>query len=84
MRFAYYPGCTATSTAIEYDESVRETLQSLGIDLEEIPEWTCCGAGSGHAINRELALALPSRNLALANRMSLTLVSPCPTIFIPC
>jgi heterodisulfide reductase subunit B len=78
MRFAYYPGCTATSTSIEYDESVRETSQYLGIDLEEIPDWTCCGATSGHIINRELALALPSRNLALANRMSLAIVSPCP------
>jgi len=78
MRFAYYPGCTAASTAIEYDASVRETSESLGIALEEIPEWTCCGAGSGHTINRELALALPSRNLALAGRMSLTLISPCP------
>jgi heterodisulfide reductase subunit B len=78
MRFAYYPGCTATSTAIEYDESIRETSQSLGIGLEEIPEWTCCGASSGHVVDKELAIALPSRNLALASRMSLALVSPCP------
>jgi heterodisulfide reductase subunit B len=78
MRFAYYPGCTATSTSIEYDKSVRETSQYLGIDLEEIPDWTCCGASSGHVINQELALALPSRNLALANRMSLGIVAPCP------
>ncbi len=78
MKYAYYPGCTATSTSIEYDESVRETSQYLGIDLEEIPNWTCCGASSGHVINQELALALPSRNLALANRMSLGIVAPCP------
>jgi heterodisulfide reductase subunit B len=78
MRFAYYPGCTATSTSIEYDESVRETSQYLGIDLREIPDWTCCGATSGHIINKELAMALPGRNLALANRMSLAIVSPCP------
>ena len=48
------------------------------MSLEEIPDWTCCGATSGHIINREMALALPSRNLALANRMSLAIVSPCP------
>jgi len=78
MKFAYYPGCTATSTSIEYDESVRETSQYLGIELEEIPDWTCCGASSGHIINQELALALPSRNLALAERMSLDIVAPCP------
>ena len=78
MKFAYYPGCTATSTSIEYDESVRETSQHLGIDLEEIPDWTCCGASSGHVINQELAIALPSRNLALADMMSLDIAAPCP------
>ncbi|MFC2056503.1 CoB--CoM heterodisulfide reductase iron-sulfur subunit B family protein [Chloroflexota bacterium] len=78
MRFAYYPGCTATSTSIEYDESVRETSQYLGIELEDIPDWTCCGASSGHVINRELAMALPSRNLALAEKMSLGVLASCP------
>ena len=78
MKFAYYPGCTATQTSIEYDESVRETAQYLDIDLEEIPDWTCCGASSGHVINEELALALPCQNLVLANNMSLGIVSPCP------
>jgi heterodisulfide reductase subunit B len=82
MRFAYYPGCTATSTSVEYDESVRETSRCLGIELEEIPEWTCCGATSGHIMDRELSVALPSRNLALASRMSLAVVSPCPACSI--
>ncbi len=78
MRFAYYPGCTAKSSSTEYDESIRVTSRYLEIDLEEIPGWTCCGASSGHYINHELALALPSRNLALAEKMSLDIVTPCP------
>lgn len=78
MKVAYYPGCTATSTSVEYDESSRETLKYLGVELEEIPDWTCCGASSAHVINKELALALPSRNLALVNKMSLGMVTPCP------
>jgi heterodisulfide reductase subunit B len=78
MKFAYYPGCTATSTSAEYEESVRETAQRLGIELNEIPDWTCCGASSGHVINRELSIALPGRNLALAEKMSLPIVAPCP------
>lgn len=78
MKFAYYPGCTAKSTSVEYDESVRETAQYLDVDLSEIPDWSCCGASSVHVINHELALALPSRNLALTEKMSLDLVTPCP------
>ena len=82
MRFAYYPGCTAKSTAIEYGESVEDICRYLGIDLEEIPDWNCCGATSGHVTNRELAIALPSRNLGLAEKMSLDIVTPCPACFL--
>jgi len=82
MRFAYYPGCTAKSTAIEYGESVEDISRYLGIDLEEIPDWNCCGATSGHVTNGELAIALPSRNLALAEKMSLDIVTPCPACFL--
>ncbi len=78
MKYAYYPGCTATSTAIEYEESVREMAGYLGIEFTEIPDWTCCGASSGHVINRELSLALPSRNLALAEKIKMDVVTHCP------
>jgi heterodisulfide reductase subunit B len=78
MKFAYYPGCTATSTSSEYEDSVRETAGYLGIEFEVIPNWTCCGASSGHVINQELSLALPGRNLALAEKMSLDIAAPCP------
>lgn len=79
MKFAYYPGCTGKSTAIECNESVEATARYLGVDLEEIPNWNCCGATSAHVTNYELALALPSRNLALAEKMSLDIVTPCPS-----
>jgi len=82
MKFAYYPGCTAKSTSVEYDESVRETSQYLGVDLEEIPDWTCCGASSAHIIDPGLALALPSRNIVLAERMSLDITTPCAACFL--
>jgi heterodisulfide reductase subunit B len=78
MKFAYYPGCSAKSTAVEYNESVKTTARYLGVDLEEIPDWNCCGASSGHVTNDELAMALPGRNLALAEKMCLDLVTICP------
>jgi heterodisulfide reductase subunit B len=79
MRFTYFPWCTAKSTAIEYSESVEATARSLGVTLEEIPDWNCCGASSGHVINFEMGLALPSRNLALAEKMSLDIMAICPS-----
>ena len=82
MKFAYYPGCSSNSTAIEYNESVEDTAQRLGIDLEEIPDWNCCGASSGHIIDHELAISLPSLNIALGEKMSLDITTPCPSCFL--
>lgn len=82
MKLAYYPGCSARSTSSEYDESVREVAQHLGVELAEIQGWTCCGATSAPVVARELALALPARNLALARRTALEMVTSCPACFI--
>jgi heterodisulfide reductase subunit B len=78
MKYAYFPGCTAGSTSAEYEESVRETSSVLGIEFTDIPGWTCCGASSAHVISHELSLALPGRNIALAERMDLPVAAPCP------
>lgn len=82
MRFAYFPGCNAESTALEYNQSVKETFSCLEVALDEIPDWNCCGASSGHVVDRELALALPGRNLALAEQMSLDMITPCPACYV--
>ncbi|NIO21036.1 MAG: disulfide reductase, partial [Candidatus Aenigmarchaeota archaeon] len=46
MKFSYYPGCTAHSTSKEYTLSYREVLSVLGVELEEIEDWNCCGAAA--------------------------------------
>lgn len=81
MKYAYYPGCSLHSTSKEYDISTRAVCRELGIELEEIPDWSCCGATSGHATNKELGLALPLRDLAKAEQMGLDVVSPCAACF---
>lgn len=69
MRYAYYPGCSLKGTAREYDVSTRALCARLGIELEEIPDWTCCGASAVEIISRLLTHVLPARNLALAESM---------------
>jgi len=66
MTIGYYPGCSLEGTAREYDESVRLTAKALDIELKEVDDWSCCGATSAHSVNHLLSLALPARNLALA------------------
>ncbi|MFQ5886119.1 MAG: heterodisulfide reductase-related iron-sulfur binding cluster, partial [Anaerolineae bacterium] len=81
MRVSYYPGCSLQATAVEYDLSTRAVLQRLGVELTEIPDWNCCGASSAHSLNETLALALPARNLALAQEEGVDLIAPCAACF---
>ncbi|HHY95542.1 MAG TPA: disulfide reductase, partial [Firmicutes bacterium] len=81
MRFAYYPGCSLSGTAVEYDRSARAVAQALGIELEEIPDWSCCGATSAHSTDKLLSLALPARSLVKADEMGLDVAAPCAACF---
>jgi heterodisulfide reductase subunit B len=67
--------------AREFDLSTRAVCQALDVDLVELPDWSCCGATSAHATNQRLAIALPARNLALAEQAGHDLVVPCAACF---
>ena len=71
LKYAYYSGCSLEATAREYDLSVRTVCDHLGIELEEIVDWNCCGASSGHSTSHRLASKLAGRNLALAEGMGM-------------
>jgi len=74
----YYPGCSLTSSASEYDRSLRAVAGQLGVELREIPDWVCCGATSAHAIDHNAALCLAADTLAKARRAGLTeVLAPC-------
>jgi len=81
MRYAYYPGCSLHSTSREYDMSTQAVCQALGIELEEIEDWICCGASSGHMTSELMALALPVKNLVLAREMSLDTAVACAACY---
>jgi len=81
LDFSYYPGCSLHSTAAEYDDSLRAVASALGVGLHELEDWNCCGASSAHGVNRALSLALPARNLALAQQSDRDLVMPCAACF---
>lgn len=78
MKIGFFPGCSLHGTALEYDESLKAVCKEFDIELVEINDWNCCGATAAHSLNRMLSLALPSRNLALAERQSFD------EILVPC
>lgn len=81
-RYAYYPGCSLETMACEYDVSFRNLCEKLGIALEEVPDWFCCGAGMIGNLSPLLGLATPLKNLALAHQSGFDqLVAPCSACY---
>jgi heterodisulfide reductase subunit B len=78
-RYAYFPGCSATATGISFTLSADYVAERIGLELAEIPDWCCCGTSAALVTDGDLALALPARSLALAERMdrALDVATPC-------
>ncbi len=82
MNVAYFPGCSLHGLAKEYGISVEVVCKHLGINLNEIEDWNCCGATAAHSLNHELTISLSARNLAIARDMKMNKVlAPCAGCF---
>jgi heterodisulfide reductase subunit B len=56
--------------------------KALGIELEELEDWNCCGATAFYSIDELLALSLAGRDLALAEKSGRDLVVSCSGCYI--
>ena len=78
MEIAYYPGCSLHASSELYDIQCKLVFDRLGLELKEIEDWNCCGATGASKTNEFLSIALPARNLGLADATGLS------EILIPC
>jgi len=81
MKLGYYPGCVAGSTAKEYDTSMKLVFSRLGLELEEVPGWKCCGAFEGAVAGPLGEITIPAYNLALYAKKYSTMVISCAACF---
>jgi len=82
MKYAFYPGCSAQSTAKEYEDSAKAISKVLDIELVEVPDWNCCGAiDAVYAFKPLYSIALAARNLALAEKMQMDIVTLCSACY---
>jgi len=81
MKVAYYPGCSLHATARAYDESVRAIAGPVGLELEEVDDWNCCGATAYMNVNEIMSFSLSARNLALVAKTGLPIVAPCSACY---
>ncbi len=84
MKYAYYPGCSLQESAKEFDISVHAVMERLGGELEEIPDWTCCGASAAEPISKLMNYALPARNLAIVEKEmgGVDVLAPCSACYL--
>jgi len=81
--YGYYPGCSMRGTGVAYEESLLTLFRLLGLPLEELRDWNCCGATSYMCIDEGLAFLLSARNLSLARQAGhRELVTPCSACYL--
>jgi heterodisulfide reductase subunit B len=86
MKYLYYPGCSLKGTGKAYEESLLAVFDKLGITVEELAGWNCCGATAYMSVDQNKAFALAARNLALAEQHNgnepVNLIAPCNACYL--
>jgi heterodisulfide reductase subunit B len=83
MKYSYFPGCSLKGSGRAYEESLIPVFQALGIELEELDDWNCCGATAYMAVDEVKACVMAARNLAIAEKMGhQELVAPCSACYL--
>lgn len=80
--YSYFPGCSAESTAVGLGISVQAIAKPLDIELIELEDWTCCGSTPYGSLDEIESIIVAARNLALAEKTGLDLVTPCSSCYI--
>jgi succinate dehydrogenase / fumarate reductase cytochrome b subunit len=75
-RFAFYPGCVAKGSCPELYESFIKVADAFDIELEELTDVGCSGAG---VLPNEISDPINARTLAKAEAMGLPLLTICST-----
>lgn len=83
MKYSYFPGCSLKGTGRAYEESLLPVFQALGVELEELDDWNCCGATAYMAVDEVKACVMASRNLAIAEKAGHPeLIAPCSACYL--
>lgn len=78
-KVAYYPGCALEGSGGPYDRSTRVLVKALGLEMENLRDYNCCGAMEVKNVHPMLQTYLSARNMAIASeQMGMdTVMAPC-------
>ena len=81
--YSYFPGCSLKGSGRAYEESLGPVLRELGVKLEELDDWNCCGATAYMAVDELKACTLAARNLAIAGKAGHPeMIAPCNACYL--
>jgi heterodisulfide reductase subunit B2 len=63
MKLSYYPGCTMKAHAANFESTLLYSMKHLGVEVEEIGRWNCCGTVSSLTEDDSMRQLAPIRNL---------------------
>ena len=81
MKYAYFPGCSAESTARDLYLSTMTVARVLGIELIEPDGWSCCGTTMAHQVDHDLSVSLAAANLLKVKDTGLDMVVSCASCY---
>lgn len=82
MRYSLYPGCSMEGTAVSYLKSIEAAAEALGMHLEEIPDWNCCGATVASGVVGDFTQqVMAARNLAIAEAKGQDVLVGCSSCY---
>ena len=63
MKLSYFPGCTLKNHAKNFEDSALCALKYLGVEVEELKRWNCCGTVFSLSTDDLIHHVAPVRNL---------------------
>jgi heterodisulfide reductase subunit B len=83
MKYSYFPGCSLKGLGRAYEESLLPVMRILGVELQELDDWNCCGATAYMSVDEGEAGVLAARNLAIAEKIGPhDLLTPCSACYL--
>jgi succinate dehydrogenase / fumarate reductase cytochrome b subunit len=79
MKYAFYTGCVAKGAGRELYSSSVAVAKRLGIELHEMTNVSCCGAGVVSEKDPLLSDTLNARTFAIAEELNLDILNICGT-----
>src|SRR3989338_6518580 len=81
LTLPYFPGCTLTNKARGLNDTAKECLKILGVELKELDNWYCCQANFSTLTDNLMNHLAPVRTLVAARKQGEYLAVLCSTCY---